>query len=171
MDESASNIFVARYSRKNLALRLFLFAGLTALFGWASVQLPTSSLIDFAARVLTTALFALFFFVTANRFLDRAPVLVLDDDGIVANVTWADVGRIRWTEITGARVERRRGLLYLVISVRDPTRFIERGNWLQRDSRKGSLRRFGSPVAIPAVFVDADVRQIASEIQRRAAPK
>ncbi len=172
MGKSASNILVARYSREKLALQLILFSLLVAVSGWLSLQ-PAPS-VGYVACVLMTPLFAFLWVVTVRRLLNREPVLILDDDGIVARVRWTDVGRIPWSEITGARAERvnisrRVRPLYLIISVRDPTRFIQ-GSWLRRYSRRAAVRRYGSPVAIPAMLIDADVDRIAEEVRGRVGP-
>jgi hypothetical protein len=53
----------------------------------------------------------------------------------------------------------------MVIGVRDAEQFRDRGNWLQRFLRRGTVSMFGGPVAISEAALRADFDDLARWIR------
>jgi len=114
----------------------------------------------------------------AARLFSRRPGLVIDQEGIVDNTSYSSVGRVPWSQITWVQVQSfklptyNRSLIFrpqqprlLVIGVRDPVQFRDRGNWLQRFLRRGTVGMFGGPVAISEPLLRADFEDLARRIR------
>lgn len=114
----------------------------------------------------------------AVRLFSRRPGLVIDQEGIVDNTSYSSVGRVPWSQITWVQVQSlnlptyNRSLLFrpqqprtMVIGVRNPEEFRDRGNWLQRLLRRGTVGMFGGPVAISESLLHADFNDLARQIR------
>lgn len=130
------------------------------------------------AGLVGTVIFGAGTFFLASRLFSRRPGLVIDQEGIVDNTSYSSVGRVPWTEITWVQVQSlklptyNRSLLFrpqqprtMVIGVRDPEQFRDRGNWLQRLMRRGTVSMFGGPVAISEALLRADFDDLARRIR------
>jgi len=114
----------------------------------------------------------------ALRLCSRKPGLVIDQEGIVDNTSYTSVGRVPWSQIAWVQIQSlnlptyNRSLLVqrqqprtMVIGVRDPEQFRDRGNWLQRFLRRGTVGMFGGPVAISEALLRADLDDLAWRIR------
>lgn len=129
-----------------------------------------------------TLLFGALTVFMASRLLGAKPGLVLDHEGIIDNSAYSSVGRIPWSEITGVQVVRPKAYrtnlsgpaiqapAFLVLTVRDPKRFIDGSTRLKRWLLRGNLRSFGSPVAISPASVHIDTNELAWYIRRIVGP-
>jgi hypothetical protein len=113
----------------------------------------------------------------ASRLFSRAPGLVLDHEGIIDRTSFSSVGRIPWSEVVDVRAIRPptsvgRSLLvirppkFLVLDVRNPQMFIDRGGLLHRLLLRSSNSTLGSPVAITPSSVHANADELAAIIRR-----
>jgi hypothetical protein len=109
------------------------------------------------------------------RLVSRRPGLVIDQEGIIDSTSYSSVGRVPWSQITGATVTSlptfQRSLIFripppriMVIEVREPQLFLARGNWLQQLLRRGSVGMLGSPVVLPGSVLRADLDDLARRI-------
>lgn len=114
----------------------------------------------------------------AARLFSRRPGLVIDQEGIVDNTSYSSVGRVPWSQITWVQVQSFKLPTYsrslvirpqqpriMVIGVRDPEQFRDRGNWLQCFLRRGTVSMFGGPVAISESVLRADFDDLARWIR------
>ena len=103
-----------------------------------------------AAGAVGGALFGFMSLVHAVRLFDSGPGLIVDREGIVDRTTYTSVGRIPWVEIQGMRIAGRGLSKYLIVDVRDPEMFADRGNPVQRLLRAINGLFVGSPVWLTA---------------------
>lgn len=78
------------------------------------------------------------------RLLGSRPGLVIDRRGIDDRTHLAAIGRVDWADVSGLRIVKARWNNSLVVELRDPERFAQRGNVVQRLLRWGSA----SPVVL-----------------------
>ena len=84
-----------------------------------------------------------------RKFFDRRPGLTFTAAGVTDNSSAIPSGFIPWSDIQGITTLKSRGTRYLVVMVKDPDKYWERGNLLQRWLRRRATG-FGSPVALSA---------------------
>lgn len=161
-----------------LALLLFIVCLLLTVAGLAG----TGNLLAWemgGAGLVGTVIFGAGTIYVAARLFSRRPGLIIDQDGIVDNTSYSSVGRVPWSQITWVQVQSlptfRRSLVLqppppriMVIGVRDPEQFRDRGNWLRRFLRRGGVGMFGSPVAIADPVLRADLDDLARRIRAGA---
>jgi hypothetical protein len=94
----------------------------------------------------------LFFGLTAifafKKLFDKRPGLVLNSSGIVDNTSAIAAGFIPWMDISGAEIHEIRRQKLLIIKLKEPQRYIERGSNLRQTLNKANYKMCGSPVAI-----------------------
>jgi hypothetical protein len=176
------------YSFRRWRLAWLMIAGLlatvvAALFTIAAGAFPrTQAWLLRIAAVLATLVFGGGTIFVAFRLFGRTPGLVLDHEGIIDNTSYSSVGRIPWAEIVGVRVIHPPGLRnrpfgptirpprFVVIDVRDPALFLDRGSLLKRWLIRANAKGLGSPVAIVPSSVHIDTDQLIQHIRRTVGP-
>ena len=83
-----------------------------------------------------------------RKLFDKRPGLVLNSSGILDNSSGVAAGFVPWSEITGAEIYEIHRQKSLIIKVRNPEEFIQRGNLLKRMTVRMSYKMCGSPIAI-----------------------
>lgn len=101
-----------------------------------------------------------------RKMFDKKPGLVLNSDGIVDNASGVAAGFIPWSEVTGSGVVEIQKQKMLVIGVRDPQKYIDRGGALRRAMNKANSGMTGSPVAIPSVTLKINFSELVSLFNR-----
>jgi hypothetical protein len=120
-------------------------------------------------RAIAVAWVAFFAFVTplwVQRFLQRGPVLVIDDKGIVDRMGYLSNGRIYWSDVRGVRLIKMRGQKLIVIDVHNPQQFTDHGDVVQRWVKAINQRMAGSPVTLAMAGLDSSAEQVLATIER-----
>jgi hypothetical protein len=58
------------------------------------------------------------------------------------------VGRIPWSDVTGARIAHYGSQTALLINVKDPTNYLKRGGWFKQISNNITYKMYGSPIIL-----------------------
>jgi hypothetical protein len=93
-------------------------------------------------------LFSLTGILGLRKLSDKKPGLVLNSSGIIDNSSGVAAGFIPWSEITGAEIFEMHRQKILIIKVKSPQTYIDRGNALRRAANKMNAKMGGSPIAI-----------------------
>jgi hypothetical protein len=96
------------------------------------------------------------------KLFDRKPGLIFDAVGIVDNASGIAAGLIRWSEIIDAKIFAFRRQEYLIIEVKDPEKYLHRGNWLKRLAVNANYKLCGSPIAITPIVLKTDFSEVLS---------
>ena len=88
--------------------------------------------------------------VAARKLFDDRPGLVIGPEGITDHASGVAAGLVPWRDITGIGTYAVQGQRFVVLMVRDPDRYTERGNALVRMLNRANARMVGSPVSISA---------------------
>ena len=100
------------------------------------------------------------------KMFDKKPGLILNSSGIVDNASGVAAGFIPWPEVLGSGVYEVQKQKMLVIGVRDPQKYIDRGGALRRALNRANYKMTGSPVAIPSVALKVDFSELVSLFNR-----
>ena len=100
------------------------------------------------------------------KMFDKKPGLVLDSSGVFDNASGVAAGFIPWSEVLGAGVYEIQGQKMLIIGVRDPQKYLDRGSALKRTLNKASYKMVGSPIAISSVALKIDFSELVSLFDR-----
>lgn len=156
-----------RMGRTALALMgalAFLAAGLFVLLGGDPVvdaqRSGAEALLDNTMGWLGIAALLAFIGFLGYRLVRRRHGLVLHAGGLVDQDSALAVGHVPWTDITGFFIRTVEGEAFLVVHVRDPSIYIERGNPVLRRLRALSTQACGSPVSVSGKWLRADLQEL-----------
>jgi hypothetical protein len=101
-----------------------------------------------------------------RKMFDKRPGLVLNSAGLVDNASGVAAGFIPWSDVTGARVHEIHNQKMLVINLRDPRKYLDRGGALKRALHKASYKMGSGPVSISSVSLKMDFPELVSLFER-----
>jgi hypothetical protein len=119
-------------------------------------------LVVYGAGLTAILFFGLCGLYGLKKMFDKRPGLVLNSSGVVDNASAAAAGFIPWSEILGAGVYEIQKQKMLIIAVRDPQKYVDRGSALKRTFNKANYKMSGSPVAISSVTLKIDFAELVS---------
>ena len=109
---------------------------------------------------LSIVFFGLCAFVFAVQAFQRGPALIVNPDGITDRSTAVSAGFIPWADITGIGSGSMQGQHFIAIQVRDPEKYLNRGNALQRKLKRMNQRSFGMGIAIHTNSLDVETEEL-----------
>lgn len=83
-----------------------------------------------------------------RQILKKTPALVINDEGIIDNTSPANMGLIKWGEITFCEVKKYRGSMQLLITITDNQRAIVRANRFNTAMIQKSMKDTGAAIVI-----------------------
>jgi hypothetical protein len=101
-----------------------------------------------------------------KRLFDKRPGLVLNSQGIIDNSSGLAAGFIPWSEIIGAEIYQIQRQKMLIIKVRNPEEFIQRGSLLKRITVKINSKMCGSPIAITSNTLKINFSELLSTFEQ-----
>ena len=122
--------------------------------------------LGFAAIVVFGILGLLFF----RKLFDKEPGLILNSAGIVDNASAASAGFVPWSDVLGTAVFEMQKQKMLVVRVKDPEKYVERGSAIKQKLNKANYNMVGSPITISATTLKtnfADLCSVFDEYQRK----
>lgn len=100
------------------------------------------------------------------KMFDRKPGLIFNSAGIVDNASGVAAGFIPWAEVLGSGVYEVQKQKMLIIVVRSPQEYIDRGGALKRALNKANSKMVGSPISIPSVALKINFAELVSLFER-----
>ncbi|MGQ3302014.1 STM3941 family protein [Reyranella sp.] len=130
--------------------------------GWMLLAAPGVGSNSFHQLVLG---FGVFFFLLLGwahlRTLSgKEPGLVINRQGFLFRPTGLAFGWVDWADVSEIREGLGRGGAFLSIRLRDPQKYIARGNGLQRLAKSINWRLAGSPVTFTSGSLQADPAEL-----------
>ncbi|HZH30116.1 MAG TPA: STM3941 family protein [Pyrinomonadaceae bacterium] len=101
-----------------------------------------------------------------KKLFDRKPALIFNSSGIVDNASSVSPGFIPWSDVAGAQICKIQNEKLLIINVRDPRKYIARGNSLRRALNKANHNMVGSPISIAAHTLEINFSELAAIFDR-----
>lgn len=101
-----------------------------------------------------------------RKLFDKKPGLVLNSAGIIDNSSGLAAGFIPWSEIIDAEIYEVHRQKMLMIKVRNPEQFIQRGNVLRRAVAKMGSKMSGSPIAISSNTLQTNFPELLSRFEQ-----
>ena len=109
--------------------------------------------------IVLFGLLAIFFF---RKLFDNKPGLVFSNAGIVDNASAVAAGFIPWSEVIGSSIFEMPQQKMLIILVRDPEKYVDRGNAVKRKLNQANYKMCGSPISISANALKIDFSELHS---------
>lgn len=155
-DVGAADELVIKLSKSKAILMILGSFGFVAAGYWlftmdaaAMKEMPIDDpLFIHGVGIVSMVFFSLTGIIGIRKLFDKRPGLVLNSAGIIDNSSGLSAGFIPWSEITGAETYEVRRQKMLIIKVRNPEEFIQRGNVLRQAMVKMGSKLSGSPIAI-----------------------
>jgi hypothetical protein len=110
--------------------------------------------------------FGLCAIVAIPKLFDEKPGLVFASSGIIDNASSVSAGLIPWTEIIGAESFDVRKQKFLIIKVKDPQKYLDRGNRLKKLAITANYKMCGSPITISAIALKTSFPELLSLFDR-----
>ena len=123
-------------------------------------------LVVYGAGLAAILFFGLCGLYGLKKLFDKKPGLVLNSSGIVDNASGVAAGFIPWSEVTGASIYEIQKQKMLIVGVRSPQRYLDRGGALKRAFNKANSKMVGSPVAISAAALKIDFAELVALFNR-----
>ena len=101
-----------------------------------------------------------------RKLSDRNPGLVLNSSGIIDNSSGVAAGFIPWSEIKGAEIFEVHRQKILIIKVKNPQAYIDRGSALRRAANKMNAKMSGSPIAITSNTLKINFAELLSTFEQ-----
>ncbi len=101
-----------------------------------------------ATSVVGTRFFGACAIYGTLKLFDDRPGLVIDETGILDNSSAVAGGSVPWTDVVGVGQWEISGQRFVVIFVKEPEKYIKRGNYLCRMLTAANVKLVGSPIAI-----------------------
>ena len=98
--------------------------------------------------------------------------LLIDDKGIIENSNSTSIGRIKWEDIRGIRLETTRmGTLlkhsqkFILVDVSNPQEYLDRKKkGLGKTAMKMNFTKFGTPICITANTLKVDIKVLENQL-------
>lgn len=114
-----------------------------------------------------TVLFGTALIITIKRALKHIPLLLIGKDGVTDMSTACSVGFIDWQEIQSINVKKSFGQEYIVITVYDLSKLMERISTAKQIALKANRIFKSPPVAISLFTADIEINEVLSMIHMR----
>jgi hypothetical protein len=167
---SADETIIER-SKAKIVLLMLLSCAIVALGAWLfsldeatirSQRRFNNPMFVHGIGLVTVLIFGLCVLVGLKMLFDKKPGLVFNSSGIVDNASDVAAGFIPWSEIVGTRVLEIQKQKTLIIGVRDPQKYIDRGGALRRTLNKSNYKMVGSPIAISSSTLKINFSELVS---------
>ena len=167
---SADETIIER-SKAKIVLLILLSCGIVALGVWLfsldeatirSQRRFDNPMFVHGVGLVTVLIFGLCGLVGLKMLFDKKPGLIFSSSGIVDNASDVAAGFIPWSEIVGSKILEIQKQKMLVIEVRDPRRYIDRGGALRRALNKSNYKMVGSPIAVAPNTLKINFSQLVS---------
>jgi len=112
--------------------------------------------------IASIVFFGLCAIVAIPKLFDKKPGLVFANSGIIDNASSVSAGLIPWTEIIDAESFEVRRQRFLVIKVKDPQKYLDRGNRLKKLAITANYKMYGSPITISAIALKTSFPELVS---------
>jgi hypothetical protein len=103
--------------------------------------------------------------LSGRKLFDRAPGLIVDENGITDRSNATSVGFIDWNDVTGVTVEQVMTTRFLLIHVQNPHHYIEKAGSFRRRLLAANFRRYGTPISITSNTLAYDTDKLARLIE------
>ena len=157
MESHKIEIQLSNYKLVILLLGSVFFIGFGIWFQYLAVDPPVFSFPLLSQPILyrLLGLLAILFFgfcglFAARKLQDRAPGLIISEEGITDNSSAVPGGLIPWEDITEVKEAGAMDQRFIMLILRNPEDYINRHKGLKRSFVAANFRNYGSPVAISA---------------------
>ena len=143
---------------------LFVVGGLW-LFDIADTQGRYASIYVKGVAVLAAGFFGLCALYGFIKLFDRAPGLVLDHEGIIDNSSGVAAGRVSWSEIRDVRAMSISGQRFLAFIVKDPEKYLGKGNIVSSVFVNLNYKIYGTPIFISSHSLKTNFADLERQIR------
>ena len=146
-----------------LAALAFVFVGLAMMFYEAGNDKVFRLLFGGAVIIIFggAALYA------GMRLLKKGPALTIATDGITDNSSLLKAGFIPWSDVLGLELNTFRGQQFIAVVVKDPQKYIKRGNFLSQTFMRLNQKWYDSAVQISLNTIDAEHVDVFELMQKK----
>ncbi len=115
--------------------------------------------------VIGIVFFGLCALVGLKKLFDKAPGLILNEEGILDNSSGVSAGVIPWSEVVGINEYQVQKQKFVSILVQDPEKYVNTGNALKRMANKANVKMCGTPINISANSLKISYEELLDTIE------
>jgi hypothetical protein len=101
-----------------------------------------------------------------RKLFDKRPGLIFNSSGLVDNASGVSAGFIPWSEVIGSEIFEIQNQKTLLIKVKNPEQYIERGGPLRRTLNRANYKMSGSPIGIPSNALKVNFAELCALFDR-----
>lgn len=148
---------IIELSKRKILYVLLMACAFVALGAWLfsldaatirSLNRFNNPVIVHGAGLISIVFFGLCGIYALKMVFDKKPGLVLNNSGIIDNASSLSAGLIPWSDVVGSEIFEVQKQKMLIVKVRNPQKYINRGNWLRKTMTKSTYKMCGSPISI-----------------------
>lgn len=94
------------------------------------------------------------------KLFDARPGLVIDAIGILDNSSAVAVGKIPWEDVRSVGQYEISGQRFVIIFVKEPEKYVNRGNYVCRMLKAANAKLAGSPITISSSATELSFEQL-----------
>jgi hypothetical protein len=166
LSEAAAPEVAIPVSRSKIGFLAIASFAMAATAGWMLVSAPGTNSFHQFVLGFGVAFFLLISGAQVRHLLGKEPGFVVNRQGFLFRPTGLAFGWVDWADVIDVREGRTRGGVLLSIKLRDPQKYIARGNWLQRLAKAINWLLSGSPVAFTTGSLQADPAELVLLIRK-----
>lgn len=122
-------------------------------------KMPSPQIV-YVVSYICIAMFGLCGLFGIVKMFDSKPGLIINSEGITDNSSGVAAGLIRWSEITGFSEYQVQNSKMLIIHVKDPEKYVNRGSLMKRALNKFNMKMAGSPISISSTTLKVEYKEL-----------
>ncbi len=163
---------IIQLSKKKLALLFFGAIGFIIACFWSIQTAETKSTFNTLYLKISSTIGIIFFgfcgIYAIEKFFDKRPGLVINNEGIIDNSSFVCAGLIKWETITNVAMNEIFGQTILTIEVNNADEIISKQNTFKKIFMNLSKNYFNSPIQISSIILKKyDFRNLYNLINER----
>jgi len=114
----------------------------------------------YGVGIVSIVIFGVCGIFALKKLFDKDPGLIFNSSGIVDNASGVSAGFIPWSEVVGSEILVIQKQKMLIIKVKNPEQYIERGGLLQRTLNRANYKMCASPIVISSNALKVDFSKV-----------
>ncbi|MDA9773984.1 hypothetical protein N9B82_03415 [Saprospiraceae bacterium] len=159
------------FKRNNAVyIRIFVLSiiGSATMVLYYMLEMGTASFLWLMILSFLTVLFLMMLFFSSKKLIKRSPAFSLTDNGLVDDISLAQIGIIPWKNIKSVKYEDYLNQKHIMIEVKDSPKIIESLPFFKRKMVNQQFIDTGAVIVVSQKMIKGKPEELVTKIKRRA---
>ena len=159
------------FKRNNAVyIRIFVLSiiGSATMVLYYMLEMGTASFLWLMVLSFLTVIFLMMLFFSSKKLIKRSPAFSLTDNGLVDDISLAQIGIIPWKNIKAVKYEDYLNQKHIMIEVKDSLEIIERLPFFKRKMVNQQFIDTGAVIVVSPKMIKGKPEDLVTKIKRRA---